>query len=145
MEEAKSFLKLAPQVERVIVESGIILLKYWLDVTEEEQTRRLKDRALTTHARSGSYRQWILKSYSRWYDYSRARDEMFSATDTAWAPWNFVQSDDKKRTRLNIISHLLSSIPYERMKRHKIELPKRQKPLNYVDPNYPYRLVKEVY
>jgi polyphosphate kinase 2 len=143
VKEAKSFLKLVPQVERVIVESGIILLKYWLDVTEEEQTKRLKDR-IEDPRKIWKLSPMDLESYSRWYDYSRARDEMFSATDTAWAPWNFVQSDDKKRTRLNIISHLLSSIPYERTKRHKIELPKRQKPLDYVDPNYPYRIIKQV-
>ena len=144
VEEAKGFLKLVPQVERVIVESGIILLKYWLDVTEEEQTRRLKDR-IEDPRKIWKLSPMDLESYSRWYDYSRARDDMFSATDTAWAPWHFIQSNDKKRTRLNIISHLLSSIPYERMKRQKIELPKRQKPLDYVDPDYPYRHVKQVY
>jgi hypothetical protein len=86
-----------------------------------------------------------VESYSRWYDYSRARDEMFGATDTSWAPWYFIQSDDKKRTRLNIISHILETIPYEKTKREKIELPKRQKPKGYVEPHYPFREVPRVF
>ena len=86
-----------------------------------------------------------LKSYSRWYDYSRARDEMFAATDTSWAPWYVVQSDEKKRTRLNLIKHILSSIPYEKTKKQKIELPKRQKSRGYVEPDYPYREVPRAF
>jgi polyphosphate kinase len=84
-----------------------------------------------------------LKSYSRWHDYSRARDDMFKATDTAWAPWNVVRSDDKRRARLNVISHLLSQIPYEEAPREKPDLPKRQKPHGYVEPSYPYKFVPE--
>jgi polyphosphate kinase len=85
-----------------------------------------------------------LKSFSRWYDYSRARDAMFKATDTPWAPWFVIRSDDKKRARLNAISHLLKQIPYHDVPRHKIALPKRQKPEGYEDPNYPYKFVSEL-
>ena len=85
-----------------------------------------------------------LKSYSRWYEYSRARDDMFQATDTAWAPWYVVRSDDKRRARLNVISHLLSQIPYEELSHEKPVLPKRQKQHGYVEPNYPYRFVPEL-
>jgi polyphosphate kinase 2 len=143
-EQAKDFLKMLPVFERVVIDSGVILLKYWLDVTEEEQTRRIKSR-IDDPRKIWKLSPMDLKSYSRWYDYSRARDEMFAATDTSWAPWYFIQSDDKKRTRLNIISHILSSIPWEKAKQDKIELPKRQKAKGYEDPNYQYRRVPEVY
>ena len=86
-----------------------------------------------------------LKSYSRWYDYSRARDAMFEATDTAWAPWFVVHSDDKRRARLNLISHLLAQIPYKTLQHEKVELPDRQKPQGYQEPNYPYKIVRENY
>jgi hypothetical protein len=86
-----------------------------------------------------------LESYSRWYDYSRARDEMFAATDTAWAPWYVVRSDDKKRARLNLISHLLKQIPYKDAPREKIKFPKRQKAGDYEEPDYPFKLVDEKY
>jgi hypothetical protein len=86
-----------------------------------------------------------LKSYSRWFDYSRARDAMFAATDTAWAPWYVVRSDDKRRARLNTITHLLSQVPYKKAPREKIKLPKRQKPGNYQEPDYPFKFVPERY
>src|SRR6266481_2772190 len=86
-----------------------------------------------------------LKSYSRWYDYSRARDEMFAATDTSWAPWYVTHSDDKRRTRLNIISHLLSTIDYKAPPRSKVKLPKRQERGNYREPDYPYKIIPEKY
>ena len=111
-EQARNFLQAAPQVEKAIVESGIILLKYWLEVSEDEQTRRLEAR-IHDGRKIWKLSPMDLQSYSRWYDYSRARDEMFAATDTSWAPWFVVRSDDKKRARLNIISHLLSQIPYK--------------------------------
>jgi polyphosphate kinase len=142
--QVESFLKMTPTFERIVVDSGIILLKYWLDVTQEEQTRRIKSR-IDDPRKLWKLTSMDLKSYSRWYDYSRARDEMFTNTDTSWAPWHFVQSDDKKRTRLNIISHILSSIPYEKTKRKKVELPERQKPHDYKDPYYEYRRVPELY
>jgi hypothetical protein len=85
-----------------------------------------------------------LKSYSHWYDYSRARDDMFKATDTSWAPWYVVRSDDKKRMRLNVITHLLSHIPYERLPREKVKLPERQKAHGYKEPDYPYKYVPEL-
>jgi polyphosphate kinase len=143
-EQAEAFLKMVPAFERVMVDSGIILLKYWLDVTEEEQTRRMKSR-IEDPRKIWKLSPMDLESYSRWYDYSRARDKMFAASDTSWAPWYFVQSDDKKRTRLNIISHILASIPWVKTKREKIELPKRQKAKGYVDPKYPNRVIPQVF
>jgi polyphosphate kinase len=141
-EQAQHFLKIAPLVEKAMVESGIILIKYWLEVSEQEQTRRLESRI------DDGRKLWKLSfmdllSYSRWYDYSRARDEMFAATDTAWAPWYVVRSDDKKKARLNCITHLLSQIPYKKAPREKIKLPKRQKPGKYKEPDYPFKFIKE--
>ena len=115
-EQAKRFLEMCRRVEKAIVDSGIILLKYWLEVSPEEQTRRLEAR-IDDGRKIWKLSPMDLKSYSRWYDYSRARDEMFKATDTPWAPWYVVHSDDKKRARLNLISHLLQQIPYEDAKR----------------------------
>ena len=138
----KRFLEVAPSFEKMMVESGIILIKYWLEVSEEEQTRRLTAR-INDGRKIWKLSPMDLKSYSRWYDYSRARDAMFAATDTAWAPWFVANSDDKKRARLNIISHLLSRIPYKEVPREKVELPKRQKPGDYVEPDYPYQFVPE--
>jgi hypothetical protein len=86
-----------------------------------------------------------LESYSRWFDYSRARDEMFEATDTPWAPWFVVRSDDKKKARLNTITHLLSRIPHKEVDREKIELPKRQKDKDYREPDYPFKFIPEPY
>jgi polyphosphate kinase len=141
-EQAEHFLKVVPLVEKAIVESGIMLLKYWLEVSPEEQTRRLESR-IEDGRKIWKLSPMDLKSYSRWYDYSRARDEMFAATDTAWAPWHVVRSDDKRRGRLNLITHLLNQIPYKSLPREKIKLPKRQKPGNYKEPNYPFRFVEE--
>ena len=110
----------------------------------EEQTRRLEAR-IDDGRKIWKLSPMDLKSYSRWYDYSRARDEMFAATDTAWAPWYVAPSDDKKRARLNIIRHLLSRIPYEELPREKVELPKRQKPGDYREPDYPSKIIPAVY
>ena len=126
------FLQLCPIVENFIVSSGILLFKYWLEVSNEEQERRFKARILDP------LRQWKLSptdlpSRARWYDYSRARDMMFEATDTEAAPWYIVRSDDKKRARLNCISHLLNLIPYEKVPRQKVRLPKRSKKRAYDD------------
>jgi polyphosphate kinase len=123
-EQVKRFLRITPDVERAIVDSGVILLKYWLDVSPDEQTRRLESR-ITDGRKIWKLSPMDLESYGRWYDYSRARDEMFAATDTAWAPWYVISSDDKKRARLNIIHHLLSKIPCEDAPRDKVKLPKR--------------------
>ncbi len=124
-DQAARFLQMTPAAERAITDSGVILLKYWLEVSEEEQTRRLQAR-IDDGRKIWKLSPMDLKSYSRWYDYSRARDEMFKATDTPWAPWFVVRSDDKKRARLNTISHLLRQIPYEAMPKEKVKLPKRR-------------------
>ncbi|GJH36374.1 polyphosphate kinase 2 [Paraburkholderia hospita] len=141
-EQVQTFFKAVPLIERAIIGSGIILLKYWLEVSEEEQTRRLEAR-ITDERKVWKLSPMDLRSYSRWYDYSRARDDMFTATDTDEAPWHVVGSDDKKRARLNLISHLLDSIPYKTMPREKVKLPKRQKPDRYTEPNRPKRHVPE--
>ncbi|MBL8226257.1 MAG: polyphosphate kinase 2 [Chromatiales bacterium] len=141
-EQARKFVKAVPLVEQAIVDSGIILLKYWLEVSPDEQTRRLKAR-IDDGRKLWKLSPMDLKSYSRWYDYSRARDEMFAATDTGFAPWFVVRSDDKKRARLNLITHLLARIPYKEPPREKIKLPKRQKPHGYREPAYPFKYVEE--
>jgi polyphosphate kinase 2 len=141
-EQAQKFLKAVPLVEKAIVESGVILLKYWLEVSPEEQTRRLESR-IDDGRKLWKLTGMDLKSYSRWYDYSRARDEMFTATDTGFAPWFVARSDDKKRARLNIITHLLSKIPYKEAPREKVKLPKRQKAEGYREPEYAYKYVEE--
>jgi len=136
------FLRAVPLMERAIVGSNILLLKYWLEVSPEEQTRRLQSR-IEDGRKTWKLTDMDLKSYSRWYDYSRARDAMFAASDTEFAPWHVVRSDNKRRARLNIISHLLASVPYERMPRKKVKLPARQKAGGYQAPDYPYRYVPE--
>jgi polyphosphate kinase 2 (PPK2 family) len=143
-EEAKHFLEIVPVFEKIVVESGIILLKYWLEVSPDEQTRRLEGR-IDDGRKIWKLSDMDLKSYSRWYDYSRARDEMFHASDTAWAPWYVVHSDNKRRARLNILNHILSKIPYEDLKRPKVELPKRQHRGDYKDTDYPFRVIPEVF
>ena len=141
-EQSARFLASVPQFEKAMVDSGIILIKYWLEVSMEEQTRRLKAR-IDDGRKVWKLSPMDLKSYSRWYDYSRARDAMFAATDTSWAPWFVANSEDKKRVRLNIISHLLSRIPYKEAPREKVKLPDRQKAHGYTDPDYPYKLIAE--
>lgn len=131
-EERRYFLELCPQFEKFVVEFGIRLVKYWLEVSDEEQKKRFEARI------EDPLRQWKLSpmdlpSREKWYEYSRARDMMLEATDTAWAPWYVVPSDDKRRARLNCIAHFLSLIPYKRVKREKIELPKRSKKGAYDD------------
>lgn len=143
-EESKEFLEVIPFMEKAIVNSGIILLKYWLEVSMEEQHRRMLGR-INDPRKIWKLSPMDIKSYSRWYDYSRARDEMIMATDTSWAPWYVVDSNDKKKARLNIIKHILSEIPYKKTPRKKIELPKRQDKGDYQEPNYPYRYIPEEY
>jgi polyphosphate kinase 2 len=131
-QEHSDFLNRCPEVEHYIATSGIILIKIWLEVGMEEQERRFKARI------SDPLRQWKLSpmdtaSYARWYDYSRARDQMLEATDTENSPWHILRSDDKKRARLNGIAHILASIPYERIKREEVELPKRSNRHKYDD------------
>jgi len=139
-EETNRFLELVPGVEKAMADDGILLLKYWLEVSADEQTRRLESR-MHDPRKIWKLSDMDLKSYSRWYDYSRARDAMFAATDTAWAPWYVAYTDDKKRGRLNIISHLLSQVPYKPLADRDITLPKRQRPGGYVEPDMPLRYI----
>jgi polyphosphate kinase len=129
------FLRLAPPVEQAMVDSGIILLKYWLEVDQQQQTRRIESR-IDDPRKVWKLSPMDLKSYSRWYDYSRARDEMFAATNTEFAPWHVADANDKKRARLNIISHLLEQIPYDSPKREPVVLPEREKPGDYREPDH---------
>jgi polyphosphate kinase 2 len=144
MDRVRHFLKAVPLMERMIVESGIKLIKYWLEVNPDEQTRRLEDR-IDDPRKLWKLSPMDLKSYSRWYDYSRARDDMFAATDTPFAPWYVLRSDDKRRARLNLITHLLQQVPYKKLRREAIKLPKRQNRGNYRPPDHPYKFIKEVY
>ncbi|MET0921139.1 MAG: polyphosphate kinase 2 [Acidimicrobiia bacterium] len=121
---SQKFLDTVPDFEKSMVESGIILVKYWLEVSPEEQTRRLESR-IDDPRKIWKLSDMDLLSYTKWNDYSRARDAMFAATDTAWAPWFVAHSDDKKRARLNVISHLLSQVPYEKPSTKKVKLPER--------------------
>jgi polyphosphate kinase len=139
-EETDRFLDQVPAVEKAMVDSGIVLLKYWLEVSADEQTRRLESR-IHDPRKIWKLSQLDLESYSRWYDYSRARDAMFAATDTEWAPWYIAHTDDKGRGRLNIISHLLSQVPYKRRTPHDIKLPKRQTAGGYARPNLAPRYI----
>jgi polyphosphate kinase len=143
-DQAKRFLQMVPGVEKAIVESGIILLKYWLEVSPEEQTRRLEAR-IDDGRKIWKLSDMDLKSYSRWFDYSRARDEMFLATDTSWAPWYVVHSDNKRRARLNALIHILSKIPCEELPCSKVKLPERQEPGDYQNSDYPFRVIPEVF
>ena len=143
-EQSTRFLRVVPLVERAIVESGIILLKYWLEVSPEEQTRRLKSR-FEDGRKVWKLSPMDLRSYSRWYDYSRARDAMFAATDTNFAPWRVAPSDRKKSVRLNIISDILKRVPYKELPREKLKLPARQKPGDYVDPDYLLKVIEQRY
>ncbi|MDH4094419.1 MAG: polyphosphate kinase 2 [Betaproteobacteria bacterium] len=138
----KRFLQVVPEFEHLMIESGIILLKYWLEVSMEEQTRRLEAR-IDDGRKIWKLSPMDLLSYSRWYDYSRARDDMFKATDTDFAPWYVVDSNDKRRARLNVITHLLGKIPYKKAPREKVKLPKRQKAKGYREPDYAYKRVPE--
>ena len=128
--DVERFLENVPKFEQWLVESGIILIKLWLEVGRKEQERRFRQRI------DDPLRQWKLspmdiKSYSRWHDYSRARDAMFDATSHPFAPWFLLHSDDKKRARLNGLKHILSQIPYEKVKRDKVKLPKRSDKKSY--------------
>jgi polyphosphate kinase 2 len=143
-EEATKFLKAVPLVEKAIVDSGIHLLKYWLEVDQDEQTRRLQAR-IDDGRKIWKLSPMDLKSYGVWYDYSRARDDMFAATNTDFAPWHLAHSDDKKRARLNIISHILHELPYESVKREKIVLPKRQAAGKYREPDYGRMFIPEIF
>jgi len=141
-EEHRRFLKLCPEIEKYIVDGGIQLIKIWLESSDKEQKRRFEARI------DDPLRQWKLSpmdlpSRTRWFDYSRARDMMLKATDTKWAPWYIVPSDDKRRARLNCIRHLLSLIPYKKVKRNKVKLPERRKIGRYKGIGYPFKYIPE--
>jgi polyphosphate kinase 2 len=143
-EQVKTFLKWAPAIERAIIDSGTILVKYWLEETMEDQTERFTER-IEDYRKIWKLSPMDLESHRRWYDYSRARDAMFAATDTPDSPWYVVDSHDQRRGRLNCIAHLLSLIPYEEVPRDKVKLPKRQPKGDYVEPDYPFRHIPEKY
>jgi polyphosphate kinase len=139
-----NFLKMTPPVENAIIASGVILIKYWLEVDQDEQAKRFQERNVD-YRKIWKLSPMDLQAQARWYDYSRARDAMFAATDTPESPWYVVPSNDQRRARLNCISHFLSLIPYEEVPREPIKFPKRQAKGNYKEPDYPYRIVPEKY
>jgi len=143
-EEYDRFLKQTPAWERDIIDAGLTLIKYWFEVSQDEQTRRFSER-MNDPRKIWKLSPMDLESHRRWYDYSRARDAMFAATDTPGSPWYVVRADDKRRARLNCIAHFLSTIPYEEIPREKVALPPRQKAKGYEEPNYPFRFVPEKY
>jgi polyphosphate kinase 2 len=131
-EDYERFLKDTPMFERWMVESGIQLIKYWFDISMAEQERRFQDR-MEDPRKVWKLSPMDVESFKRWYDYSRARDDMLAATSTGWAPWHIVRADNKRRARLNCISHLLSLIPYKKLPREKVELGKRDMKGKYDD------------
>jgi polyphosphate kinase 2 len=139
-QETERFLEQVPTVERAVVDSGVQLIKYWLEVSADEQTRRLESR-INDPRKIWKLSDLDLKSYSRWYDYSRARDAMFAATDVPWAPWYVAHTDNKRRARLNIITHLLDLVPYKPLDHHDISLPKRQHAGGYRDSDRPLHYI----
>jgi polyphosphate kinase 2 len=144
MEQVQKFLRMVPAVEHAIIDSGVILIKYWLEVSKENQTLRFKSR-IDDPRKVWKLSGMDLESHRRWYDYSRARDEMFAATDTDLSPWYVVDNNDKRRGRLNCITHFLSLIPYEELPRDTVKIPPRQPARGYVEPDRPKRWVPERY
>jgi polyphosphate kinase 2 len=138
------FLRMCSPFESLLKNNGIILLKYWFEVSEQEQHKRFLKR-IEDPMRRWKLSPMDLESHHRWYDYSRARDAMFAATDTPQSPWYVVQTDDKKRARLNCINHLLGVIPWKKIAMEKVKLPKRQKPKGYKAPDWNYRWIPEKY
>jgi polyphosphate kinase 2 len=143
-EQVTRFLGLVPLIERAITDSGVLLIKYWLDVSMENQAKRFAERNEDTR-KIWKLSPMDMEAQRRWYDYSRARDAMFAATDTPENPWHVVDANDQRRARLNCIAHFLSLIPYEEVPRKPVKLPKRQAAGDYVEPDYPYRRVPERY
>ena len=143
-EQVDNFLKYTPFFERLVIGSGVILIKYWLEVSMDEQAKRFAERN-EDYRKIWKLSPMDLEAQARWYDYSRARDAMFAATDTPECPWYVVPSNDQRRARLNCITHFLSLIPYEEVPRTPIKFPKRQAKGNYKEPDYPYRYVPEKY
>jgi polyphosphate kinase 2 len=143
-EQAKRFLDAVPNVERAIIDSGVVLLKYWLEVSPHEQTKRLTER-IDDGRKIWKLSPMDLKSYTRWDDYTEARDDMFRASDTSWAPWHVARSDDKRRARLNVITHILRSVPYKDVSHDKVKLPKRHVKKSDDAPGYALRFIPERY
>jgi polyphosphate kinase len=143
-EQHRQFLRDCPAFEGFLVSQGVILLKYWLEVSKKEQHKRFLER-IKDSSKRWKLSPMDLESHRRWYDYSRARDAMLAATDTVTSPWYIVPSDDKKRARLNCISHILSSIPYEEIPYTPPKLPPRQKRKGYVDPKQTHRSVPQLW
>jgi polyphosphate kinase len=143
-EQTERFLAGVPLIEKAMGQAGIVLLKYWLEVNPDEQTRRLMARA-DDGRKTWKLSPMDIKSYNRWDDYSRARNDMLAATDTPWAPWFIVKSDDKKRARLNVIAHVLSQIPYKKVPRDGDKLPKHRKVTKGLEPKTPLKYVPETY
>jgi polyphosphate kinase 2 len=143
-EQVEAFLRQVPSFERSLLNDGIILIKYWLEVSMAEQTRRFEDR-IEDGRKIWKLSPMDLESHRRWYDYSRARDAMFVASDTNESPWHVVHSENKMRARLNCISHLLTQIAYEEVPQKPVKLPPRQKPKGYVEPNYPFKVIPELF
>ena len=143
-EEYERFLRVCPAWERDMIEAGITLIKYWFEISQEEQTRRFSER-INDPRKIWKLSPMDLESHRRWYDYARARDAMFAATDTPESPWYVVNADDKRRARLNCIAHLLSLIPYEELPREKVTLPPRQKAKGYKKPDHLFRFVPAKY
>lgn len=142
--EVKNFLQYVPLVERTIIGSGVILVKYWLELSMDVQTERFEER-IHDGRKIWKLSPMDLESHRRWFDYSRARDAMFAATDTPESPWYVVNADDQRRARLNCIAHLLSLIPYEEVLHESIKLPKRQPKGEYVEPTHSFRYVPAKY
>lgn len=142
--EYHRFLETVPKVEQLVIDGGVKLIKYWFEVSQKEQTKRFQDR-MDDPRKRWKLSPMDLESHRRWYDFSRAKDAMFAATDTEWAPWYVVNADDKRRARLNCMAHLLSMIPYEEVPFEVMKLPKRQKAKDYRVPGYKYNLVPERY
>jgi polyphosphate kinase len=143
-EQYDRFLKICPAWEKDIINAGVTLIKYWFEVSMDEQTRRFSER-MNDPRKTWKLSSMDLESHRRWYDYSRARDTMFAATDTEESRWHVVKADDKRRARLNCIAHFLGLIPYEEILPAKVDLPPRQKAKGYEEPDYPYHLVPEKY
>ncbi len=143
-EQVQTFLKWVPWIENAIIGSGIILVKYWLEETMEDQSERFGER-INDYRKIWKLSPMDLESHRRWYDYSRARDAMFAATDTPESPWYVVDLHDQKRGRLNCIAHLLSLIPYHEVPHEEVKLPKRQPQGDYVEQNYPFHWIPEKY
>jgi polyphosphate kinase len=143
-EQYNRFLKLTPAWERDIIDAGLTLIEYWFEVSQDEQTHRFSER-MNDPRKTWKLSPMDLESHRRWYDYSRARDAMFAATDTPESPWYVIKADDKRRARLNCIAHFLSTIPYEEIPQEKVALPPRQKAKGYEEPKHPFRFVSEKY